>query len=133
MAKQLNPMPPAAKTARRFLWVHAVLALLVSGGLLAARRFKPQWIPELAASHVYYTAIGFAACAVVVVLLTLLMRYQWRWLWLLLLILEIAAVVGLLWCGSAGVNWLIVILLAIVPVIVVMALTGRVTRRWFHH
>ena len=133
MAKKLNPMPPSAKAARRLMWVQALVAALVGGGLLAAQRWKPDWLPGLVENRVYPVAAGFGAGAVVLLLLTFLMRYQWRLLWILLLLIELATIGGLIWCGVKGVHWAIVGGLAFIAVIALLPLLGRVCRRWFHH
>ncbi|HZE41574.1 MAG TPA: hypothetical protein VE172_22470 [Stackebrandtia sp.] len=134
MAKQLNPMPPSAKSARRTLWVQALLAVLVGGGFAAIHKYKNAWEPNLVtAHHPYRIAIGFAVGGVVLFLLTLLMRYQWRWLWLLLVLIEVASLVGLVWVGVLGINWWVVGVAAAVSLFAFAALLGRVARRWFHH
>lgn len=133
MAKKLNPMPPSAKAARRIIWVQALTALLVAGGLLAAHRWAPDWVPGLVDERVYRVAAGIGAGVVVMLLLTFLMRYQWRWLWLLLLLIELACVGGLIWTGVKGVNWILVAVLSFIAFLAFVTLLGRVCRRWFHH
>lgn len=133
MAKKLNPMPPSAKAARRTMWVQAIAALLVGGGLLAAHRWKSDWVPGLVDDKVYRVAAGIGAGVLVLLFLTFLMRYQWRWLWLLLLLVELGTIGGLVWCGVKGVNWILVAVLGVIAFIVLASLFARVCRRWFHH
>jgi hypothetical protein len=133
MAKQLNPMPPSAKSARRTLWIQVLLAVLLGAALVAAQQYKRNWVPAIAADNVYRTAAGLAAAAIVLLLMTVLMRYQWRWLWLLLLLVELATLGGLVWTGVRHLNWFIVVALAIIPLVAIFGLLNRVSRRWFHH
>lgn len=135
MAKQLNPMPPSAKVARRTMWLQVLVVLLLAGGLAAAQRWNrfQTWIPGLIDDKVYRVAAGLAAGAVVMLLLTFLMRYQWRWLWLLLLLVELGSIGGMIWAGVKGVNWAWVVGLSFIAFIAIMALLARRCRRWFHH
>lgn len=133
MPKPLNPMPSSAKTARRTLWLQALLMILLAGGLVAAHKYKDSWVPELAANNVYRAAVGLAAAAIVLLFLTILMRRQWRWLWVLLLLIELATMAGLVWAGVRGINWIVVVVAALIPLVAIWALLGRVARRWFHH
>lgn len=135
MAKQLNPMPPSAKAARRTMWVQVLAALLLAGGLAAAQRWNKfqTWIPGLIDDKVYRVAAGLAVGAVVLLLLTFLMRYQWRWLWILLLVVELGSIGGLIWSGVKGVHWIWVVCLSFIALIAIFALFARRCRRWFHH
>lgn len=135
MAKQLNPMPPSAKVARRTIWVQVLAVLLLAGGLAAAQRWNKfqSWIPQLVDDRVYRVAAGLAIGAVVTLLLTFLMRYQWRWLWLLLLLIELGSIGGLIWTGVKGVHWAWIVGFSFVAVIAILALLVRRCRRWFHH
>lgn len=133
MAKQLNPMPPSAKTARRAIWVQAVLVLLLGGAIWFGHENRHAWIPDLIADDIYRTAAGLGAGALALLFLSFLMRYQWRWVWLLILLFEFASIGGLIFSGVKHVNWWVLSALAIVPVVVLFALLGRVSRRWFHH
>lgn len=133
MPKQLNPMPPSVKIARRAIWVQSLLALLLAGGYTLAQRSARNLVPAVIEHNVYRAAVALAAGAVVMLLLSFLMRYQWRLLWLLLLLIELGCLVGLGWVGVKGFNWFAVIGLAVVPLVVFMALLGKVARRWFGH
>ncbi|CAM3177773.1 hypothetical protein [Stackebrandtia soli] len=133
MAKPLNPMPPSAKTARRAIWVQALLAILLGGGFAIAQTQAPSLVPELIANGVYRAGFALGIGAVVMLLLSFCMRYQWRLLWVLLLIIELGATAGLVWAGVKGFNWFAVIGLAIPGLVVFFSLTGRVARRWFGH
>lgn len=135
MAKQLNPMPPSAKAARRTLWIQVLVALLLAGGLAAAQRWNKfqSWIPQLIDAHVYKVAAGLAIGAIVLLLLTFLMRYQWRWLWLLLILVELASIGGLVWSSVKGLHWAVAVTLSLLPFITFWALLVRRCRRWFHH
>lgn len=135
MAKQLNPMPPSAKAARRTIWIQVLIALLLGGALAAAQRWNKfqTWIPQLVDDRVYRVAAGLAIGAVVLLLLTFLMRYQWRWLWILLLLIELASIGGLIWSAVKGVNWFLAIALSFVSLIALLTLNARRCRRWFHH
>ncbi|GAA4893166.1 hypothetical protein LX16_1887 [Stackebrandtia albiflava] len=133
MPKQLNPMPPSAKTARRAIWVQVLLALALGGAIWFGHENRHEWIPDVVADDIYRTAAGLAAGAVFLLLMSWLMRYQWRWVWVLVLLVEIGCVAALVWTGIEGVNWWIVAALCLVPVTVFFSLIGRVSRRWFHH
>lgn len=133
MAKQLNPMPSSAQAARRTLWVQAVLALLLAGGLLYSHHNHRNWVPQPAVDDVYRWTVGLAAAAVVVFVLTVLMRYQWRWLWIVLLIIELGSIAGLIWTAFHGINWVVVVVLCLISLVALWKLLSRVSRRWFHH
>ncbi len=133
MAKTLNPMPPSAKAASRTLWVQAVVAVLAGAGLIAAHHYARSWVPAIAADNVYRAAIGLGVGALVLVILTILLRRQWRWLWFFTLLLEVATIVALAWTVIKGFTAFIAIPLALLPIIALIALLSRVSRRWFHH
>lgn len=133
MAKQLNPMPSSAKAARRTIWVQVLVLLGLAGWVWFGHENRHDWIPPLIADDIYRTAVGMAAAAIGLLILSALMRYQWRLVWILILLVQVAWLAGDVWIGVDGISWWIVAVLAIPPVIVVFALLGRVTRRWFHH
>lgn len=133
MAKQLNPMPASAKTARRTIWLQVLVLLGLAGWVWYGHEQRHEWIPDLIADDIYRTAVGLAAAAVALLILSALMRYQWRWVWVVILVIQLAWLVGDVWAGIDGINWWIVAALAILPVIVSWSLLGRVARRWFHH
>lgn len=133
MAKQLNPMPRSAKTSRRAIWVQVLVLLGLAGWIWYGHENRHDWIPGLIADDIYRTAAGLGAAALGLLILSGLMRYQWRWVWLLILFIQLAWLAGDVWIGIDGINWWIVGALAVLPLIVIVALIGRVSRRWFHH
>ena len=133
MAKQLNPMPMSAQTARRAIWVQVLVLLGLAGWVWYGHENRHEWIPGLIADDVYRTAVGLAAAALALLVLSVLMRYQWRWVWALVLLIQLVWLAGAVWLGIDGLNWWIVAALAVLPVVVAVPMMNRVSRRWFHH
>ncbi|MGH8794883.1 MAG: hypothetical protein ACRDXX_19860 [Stackebrandtia sp.] len=132
MPKQLNPLPPSAKRARRVIWAEALVAVVIGALIVGAHYGFKSFVPQLVADNVYRAAAGLAAAALTLTLLTVLMRYQWRWVWWLTLLSQIGIVLGLLWVLLQDFPWYVTLPCMILPIAAMPPLSNKVTRRWFN-
>lgn len=132
MPKQLNPLPPTAISARRLLWAEALVVVVVAALIVATHHGIRSFVPGLVSDDVYRTAVGLAVFALALALMATLMRRQWRWLRWLIQAVQVASLVVLLWLLLQQFPWYVTLPTMILPVMVLVSLSNKVTKRWFN-